>query len=74
MFKIKIFKVDTINFKNQNGEDKTYYKLWFLLDNDLAFLTSSKPYKVNDDVTLKLCSTFSKNVYENLKLGLKIAD
>lgn len=71
--KLKCFNVETINYKDNNGNERTLYKVWFNLSNGIGWLMTSKPTVAGAEVELKLIPLNTQDVKTNMRLGLQIA-
>lgn len=70
--KVKCFNVETINYKDSNGNERTLYKVWFNLSNGIGWLMTSKPTVAGSEVELKLIPLNTQDVKTNMRLGLQI--
>lgn len=70
-FKLKCFNVETIKF-NRNGTEQIRYKVWFNLSSGVGFLVTNKLVTAGSELEVEVFPTFSKDIYTNMTLGLRI--
>lgn len=67
MFEITIFKVDELKF----SDGTKLYRLWFALDNGLAWIYSKTPYTKGQNAKLELYPMNTQDVKSNMRLGVR---
>lgn len=72
MFKLKIFKVDTINYTDNQGNKRVFYRYWFNLDTGLCWLSSDKPFQVGQEVQLSIVPMNTNDTKTNMRISLRI--
>lgn len=72
MIKLKCFKVDTIEFTDKDGNKRVFYRVWFMLDSGLGWLTTDKPVQSGADVQLDICPMNTVDTKTNMRLSLRI--
>lgn len=74
MFESKCMNCDEITFRDKEGNQQKFYRVWFMTSGGLAWLTSRKSYKPGEPVTVEPYSMSTSDTKTNFKLGLRIRD
>lgn len=69
---IKCFNVEVINYKDNSGNDRQIFKVWFSLNSGVGWLMTSKPTKAGDEVTIEVAPLNTQDVKTNMRLGIRI--
>lgn len=72
MFKVKCFKVDTIEYKDKNDNKRVFYRVWFNLPSGMGWLNSDKPFTDGQEIELGIRSASTSDTKTNMRLTLYI--
>lgn len=70
--KLKCFKVDTIEYKDKDGNKRVFYRVWFNLDTGLGWLSTDKPVQPGQEVELGFKPMSTQDTKTNMRLNLTI--
>lgn len=70
--KAKCFQVEVIKYKDQNGNERVLYKVWFSLTSGIGWLMTSNPVTAGQEVTLEVIALNTQDVKTNMRLALRI--
>lgn len=70
--KIKCFKVDTIEYKDKDGNKRVFYRVWFNFDAGLGWLSTDKPVSAGQEVELGIRPVTTQDTKTNMRLSLFI--
>ena len=70
--KAACFNVESITFKDKNGESQTIYKVWFSLTSGVGWLMTNKLVKPGQEVELDIVPMSTQDVKTNMRLALRI--
>lgn len=70
--KANTFNVETINFKDKDGNAQTIYKVWFSLTTGVGWLMTNHFVKPGQEVDLEVVPMSTQDVKTNMRLALRI--